>query len=220
MVKNYDVAIVGAGPAGLSAALILGRSRRRVIVFDHNQPRNYAAQAVHGYLGLDGIQPQRFRCQGASQCKAYGVTFVEGEVTGGRYEVVDNRSTFWLEAQPNIAIQARKVLLATGVVDHLPDLPGFHDFYGTTIHHCPYCDGWEHRDKRLVAYGEKLERAVELGLTLRAWSHHGTVLTNGPKPSTEGARRLKRVGISLVCERILRLAHRADQLLGVELEEV
>src|SRR3954464_502906 len=191
MTTNYDVAIVGGGPAGLSGALILGRSRRRVIVFDHSKPRNHAARNVHGYMGLDGIEPRELRRLGVSECKSYGVTFAEGEVMGGRREEVDYRSVFWLEFQSGVSLQARKLLLATGVVDELPELQGFHDFYGTTAHHCPYCDGWEHRDQRLVAYG-KSKSAAKLAIRLLAWSKQVTCCTDGvvlPQPEIDSLRK-------------------------------
>ena len=189
-----DVAIVGGGPAGLSAAMLLGRSRRRVIVIDHGRPRNYAAKAIHGYLGLDGIPPAEFRKLGREQCGIYGVEFVDGEVIGGCRCEVEQGTGFELQMRDGATVRTKKLLLATGVRDELPSIANIADFYGTSVHHCPYCDGWEHRDQRLVAFGQG-ESGVELALMLLNWSPSVTLCTGGTSISAEDVSRLQKHGI-------------------------
>jgi thioredoxin reductase len=202
----FDVAIVGGGPAGLSAALVLGRSRRRVVVVDHGQPRNYAAKAVHCYLGLDGIKPDDLRRSGRDQSAAYGVDFINREVLSACRSETDHGTIFELQLDGEITVRARKILLATGIRDEIPDIANIDEFYGTSVHHCPYCDGWEHRDEHLVAFGQG-DAAVELGLELLNWSATVTVCTNGKAISEKEMARLSK----------RRIAHRNEpvrQLLG------
>jgi thioredoxin reductase len=191
--NQYDVAIVGGGPAGLSAALVLGRCRRRVIVFDHGHPRNYAAQELHGYLGHDGITPGELRNRGRREGELYGVKYVDAEVNGVRH-TDDRRGQFDLEVEGGARVSARKLLLATGVRDKLPDISNIRAFYGKTVHHCPYCDGWEHRDERLVALGEG-KAAIGLALSLRTWSDQVTACVCGEPLEGSDRERAERNGI-------------------------
>jgi thioredoxin reductase len=218
MTELYDVAIVGSGPAGLSAALLLGRSRRRVIVADHGKPRNAAARAVHGFLALDGIEPKDLRKKAVEQCEGYGVTFVNGKVAACCREELDGRSIFCLEIETVGTIRSRKLLLASGVVDELPKLEGFTDFYGATAHHCPYCDGWEHQDKRMVAYGNA-KSVVELAINLLAWTEHVTCCTDGTALSQADIRRLQKYGIDHRPEKISRLTGTGSTLEKVNFSE-
>jgi len=201
---TFDVAIIGGGPAGLSAALLLSRSRRRVVVCDHGRPRNYAAKAVHGFLGLDGIEPSTLRKQAAEECSSYGVAFVHGEVVSASCRETKGKSLFQFELKSGRKIHARKLLLATGVKDQLPKLSGLSDFYGDSIHHCPYCDGWEHRDKRLVAYGKGFSGA-KLAVTLLQWSPSVTCCTDGEPFGSGNRERLQKYGIEVRNERITAL---------------
>jgi thioredoxin reductase len=190
---DYDVAIIGGGPAGLSAALVLGRCRRRVLVIDHGQPRNLAAVEMHGFLGRDGIPPLEFRAIGRRECERYGVEFVDAEVTEIRCRC-DQPSEFEVQTAGRSSLTARKLLLATGVKDCLPDIERIADFYGRTVHHCPYCDGWEHRDKRLAAVGAG-EAAVGLALSLRTWSDKIIACSSGVALEKGDRDRLARNGI-------------------------
>lgn len=209
--EAYDVAIIGGGPAGLSAALVLARSCRRIVACDHGHPRNYAAQAVHGYLGSDGISPSGLRSLGINECRAYGVQFIDAKVRTATCDGKTVRSRFQLELENGQFLIARKLLLATGVLDILPKIHGFADFYGTTIHHCPYCDGWEHRDKRLVALGCG-EAAGKLALTLIGWSPHVTCCTNDRTLGNSIADRLKKYQIGVRSELITEFAGDGDIL--------
>ena len=161
----FDVIIVGAGPAGLSAALILGRCRRKVLVCDAGHPRNAASRALHGYLTRDGIEPAELLRIGREQLSPYKtVQMRSGEVTDARragkgFEITVNDE----------AIASRKLLLATGVVDHLPDIEGLKPLYGRSVFHCPYCDGWEQRDQPIAIYGRE-DRGAGLALELTGWS--------------------------------------------------
>ena len=141
--------IVGGGPAGLSAALMLGRCRRRVLVCDRGEPRNERSAALHGYLTRDGITPAEFRATACDELEPYGVEFRPLGVKDA-WPAQDGFSVALADGRRE---RSRFLLLATGVRDQLPDVPGVAECYGRSVFHCPYCDGWECRDKRLAVFG-------------------------------------------------------------------
>lgn len=206
LVVDFDVGIVGGGPAGLNAAVVLGRCRRRVILFDQGKPRNHATHAVHCYLGLDGIAPHALREQGRSEAYLYGVQILDAEVTSARrLSTVKNQLGAFEVHTAERSFIVRTLLLTTGVVDVLPDIPNIKDFYGRSVHHCPYCDGWEHRDKKLVALG-KADSVIELAASLRTWSGHVTACSNGQPLSAADRRFLVRNDVMIREEKITRLS--------------
>ena len=190
----YDVCIVGAGPAGLSAALILGRCRRRVIVLDSGRPRNAVSGGLHGFLTRDGTHPMKLRELGRAELAHYpSVEVREVEVRAAQR----GDRQFAIELREGPPIRARILLLATGRSDVVPDKKGFHELYGRGIFHCPYCDGWEHRDRPWVAYGRD-SSAVEFALELLMWTSQITVCTDGPATfSAAACARLRRHRIAL-----------------------
>lgn len=206
---EFDVIIVGAGPAGLSAALLLGRCRRRVLVCDSGHPRNAASHSLHGFLTRDGIAPGEFLEIGRIQLLRY--TTVELRST----PVVEARrlnNLFEVTLQSGERVTSRKLLLATGVVDDLPQLDGLQAFYGTSVFHCPYCDGWEMRDQQLAVYGRG-ENGAGLALELTLWSRHLVLCTDGPSELTKKeVERLRRHNIAVREEKIARLEGKAGRL--------
>ena len=199
----YDVVIVGGGPAGLSAALVLGRSRRRVLLCDSGTPRNAASTALHGYLTRDGTPPLELLRLGHADLTPYGIEFRAARVTDGARAGEE----FDIAVEGTERVRARAVLLATGVRDQLPSIPGIDECYGVSVHHCPYCDGWEHRDEALAVIGQGAAGAG-LALSLKTWSDRVVLCTNGPARLTREQReQLAARQIPIHEERIARVEH-------------
>jgi thioredoxin reductase len=198
----YDCVIVGGGPAGLSAALILGRCRRSVLLCDSGQPRNARARELHGFLTRDCTPPLELLQIGREQLQRYPtVEYQQTVVVDGRCE--DRH--FELRLEGGERVTCRKLLLATGVIDELPEVEGLRELYGRSVFHCPYCDGWEHRDLPLAVYG-KGKSGAGLSLTLSLWSKDLVLCTDGPGRIPAGDKaRLKARGVSVRSERIVRL---------------
>jgi thioredoxin reductase len=193
-VEGYDVIIVGAGPAGLSAALILGRCRRTVLICDAGKPRNWASHALHGYLTRDGIDPADFRAIGRRELQRYETVELR-DIGATDAECRDGR--FYVTLADRSEVPARKLLIATGVLDNLPEVPGITELFGRSVFHCPYCDGWEVRDQPIAVYG-KGSRGLGLSLELTAWSRDLVLCTDGPAEiDQEGRERLARNGIAI-----------------------
>jgi thioredoxin reductase len=172
--SSWDCIVVGAGPAGLNAALVLGRARRRVLVLDNGAPRNYATHEMHGVLGHDGLDPAVLRARGRAELARYGVDVITADVQGA--EVLDGAVRLTRDTSADVT---RTVILAMGMLDEVPDVPGFAEVWGTSAHTCPYCDGFEHRDERLAVLAPGA-RGEHLAVLLRQWSHDVVWLSNGP----------------------------------------
>lgn len=210
----HDAIIIGGGPAGLSAALILGRCRRRILVIDRGHPRNEWARHAHGYLTRDNIEPAELLRLGREELTRYGVEFRAAEaVDASRADPRSNASTFRVSLDSGETLGARKLLLATGIKDILPEIPGLRELYGRSVHHCPYCDGWEHKDEPLVALGPG-KAAIGLGLSLLTWSREVTACTQGDGDGVDEAalRRAAAAGLKIRDEPVERLALRDGRL--------
>lgn len=211
---GYDVVIVGAGPAGLSAAIVLGRCRRGVLVCDSGEYRNACSRQMHAYLGRDATDPAQLRVDGRREVSRYdSVQFAEVAVrTAARAA-----RGFDVELADGRTVRCRTLLLATGVVDELPPLPGFEQFYGRSAFHCPYCDGWEQRDQPIAVYGRG-RPGLGLALELTVWSRDLVLCSDGPAGlQPHDVDRLHRNGIAVEERRIAALCGRDGQLTGLEL---
>ncbi len=206
----YEVIVVGGGPAGLSAATILGRCRRQVLVCDDGHYRNQAARALHGFLSRDGIHPAELLRIGREQLARYDVEYREAHVAAA----VCTPQGFELTLADGARLGCRMLLLATGVVDRIPETEGFERLFGAGVFHCPYCDGWEVRDQRLVAYGRG-RNGAGLAAELKAWSGDVRLCTDGPGNLSQADRTLlDGLGIAVHERKIARLegAEHLDQI--------
>jgi len=205
----YDCVVVGGGVAGLSAALMLGRCRRRVLVCDTGRPRNRCSDAVHGFLSRDGIAPAELLRLAREQLTRYDTVELRSA------EVVDatrDPDGFTVRCADGTRLRGRKLLLATGVVDELPPVPGLRELYGTSVFHCPYCDGWEWRDQPIAVYGRG-DGGAGLALGLTVWSRDLLLCTDGPTEVSEQMRgRLDALGIPTREEPVLRFDGAGGQL--------
>ncbi|MDR3662423.1 MAG: NAD(P)/FAD-dependent oxidoreductase [Mycobacterium sp.] len=175
--NEWECIVVGGGAAGLSAALVLGRARRRTLVIDAGEQSNRAADGIGGLLGQDGRPPAELYADGRRELAAYpSVRMVQGQVTG---MAAQDGGPFRLELAGGSVQHADRVLLATGMQYEYPDVPGLEELWGRSVFHCPFCHGWEARDQTLAVLAEG-DRAVHMALLLRAWTDDIVVLTNGP----------------------------------------
>jgi thioredoxin reductase len=198
-----DVLVIGGGPAGLSAALMLGRCRRRVLVCDSGTPRNASARALHGYLTRDGIPPPKLLEIGREELRVYGVELRQVTVV----DVACTPEGFAVQLETGERFASRKLLVATGVRDHVPDIDGLADCYGISVHHCPYCDGWEARDRALAVVGSG-SGAAGLALSLKTWSRNVVICSNGRARIPRVHRdRLATHEVEVIERRIARVEH-------------
>jgi thioredoxin reductase len=197
-----DCVVVGGGPAGLSAALMLGRCRRRVVVCDAGEPRNIRSQGIHGYLTRDGIDPREFLRLARAELAGYDtVELCAVEVT----DVDKVGANFRVICGDGSQLTARKLLLATGVQDQLPPIEGLESLYGTSVHHCPYCDAWEWRDHPMAVYGAS-QAATEVALGLTAWTADVLLCIDGSSDfERDELSQLARFGITVRTDRVIRL---------------
>jgi thioredoxin reductase len=206
------VVIAGAGPAGLSAALVLGRACRRVLLCDTGTPRSWASKQMHAYLSRDGVAPQRFLEIARREVLQYrGVRFLPREVTGARRR----GQHFAVTLGARRTVTARKLLIATGLFDIVPRIPGIDELFGHSVFQCPYCDGWEMRGRRIAVYG-KGQRGFQMARAMTAWARDIVLCTDGPARYREEQRKLlARNHIALVERRIERLEGRRGKLEAV-----
>ncbi|MGF7047563.1 thioredoxin reductase [Paenibacillus sp. DS2015] len=182
----YDCAIIGGGPAGLNAALLLGRARRNVVLFDNNKPRNAVTHASHGFLTQDGVTPAEFRRIAYEEVLRYpSVKHHPAEVT----DIRKLHDGFLITSGEDEPIQSRKLLITTGLKETLPDIPGIKELYGKSLFYCPYCDGWELRDQPLFVLSDN-PNVYHLAKLLYNWSRDLVICTNGRSVLTDEQKRM------------------------------
>jgi thioredoxin reductase len=186
MDQVYDCIVVGAGPGGLSASLFLARYLHKTVTFHNNSPRNEYAHGVHGFLGHHGVSPATLLAKGRDEVMDHGGLIVEACVTEAR-KISDDHFEVTIGADGR-TFASRRLLLATGLRDLTPDCPGFRDFYGVTVHHCPDCDGYESRNQRIAVLGSGT-KTVGFALGLLTWTDKITLITNGNAEDVSIAER-------------------------------
>ena len=215
--KRYDIAVVGGGPAGLSAALWLARYLHKVVVVDSGDPRNWETRGINGYLGHQGIRSPDLRAIGRSECAEYGVEFVGGIVDEA---INETGELFAICLRDGSTIEAPRILLAIGLKDVWPNIPGLDQCYGETVHVCPDCDGYETRDKKTVVVGTG-RRVVGMALALTTWTRQIVICTNGEPPDMEQEvlDQLKALNIPVLDGPIRCVVSKDREISGVELED-
>jgi thioredoxin reductase len=215
-VKRYDVVVIGGGAAGLSGALALVRARRSVLVVDNGTPRNAPAEHVHNYLSRDGVSPAELYSIGRAEVGGYGGEVVIDTVTGVRPG--GSEYGFVVELAGREAVEARRLLVTTGVVDVLPEVAGLAERFGRDVVHCPYCHGWELRDQAIGVLATSL-MAGHQTLLFRQLSEDVTLFLNDVlEPTEEQWEEFAARGISVVQGKVTSLEVTDDKLTGVRLE--
>src|SRR5438105_4700657 len=211
----YDVIIVGGGPAGLNAAVVLGRCRRNVLLFDKGTQRNLSSSGLRNYLTRDNIVPSDFLSIAYKEIKKYRVKTTLAEIVHA--EKLQN-NLFIARDETGSKYYSRKFLIATGLKDNIPAIPGIENFYGKSIFHCPYCDGWEVREKIVGVYA-KNRNGFELAISMKTWSQHVTLYTdrrNYLKPLEKEV--LQKKNIRVVAEKIIALEGKPGRLSRILLD--
>ncbi|MQA01252.1 MAG: FAD-binding protein [Streptosporangiales bacterium] len=215
LADSYEVVVIGGGAAGLNGALLLARARRSVVVIDAGAPRNAPAAGVHGLLGREGTDPAELLAHGRAEVRGYGGHVVPGEVA------VATRTDdgFVVELADSRTVRARRLLVTTGLVDELPDVPGLQARWGRDVLHCPYCHGWEVRD-RAIGVLNSGPMSVHQALLFRQLSADVTFFTHSRQvPTEDEAEQLAARGIRVVPGEVASLEVVDDRLAGVRLTD-
>jgi thioredoxin reductase len=208
---TYDVVIVGGGGAGLSAGLVLGRARRKVAVVDGGKPRNAPASHMQGFLSRDGMSPADLIAAGRREVLGYGVELIGDHV-------VEIDSCLNLHLAGGRVLSARRILIATGVRDELPDIPGVRERWGRDLLHCPYCHGWEIRDQPVGVLGTA-PGAVQHALLIRQWSDDVVFFVHTYDLTSTEQAELEAFGVGIVHGDVAQLVVESDRLVAVELTD-
>lgn len=216
----WDSIIIGGGPAGLSAALAMGRSLRQVLVVDAGQPRNRSASHMHTVLGHEGIDPAELLRRGREEAAHFGASFLDGSVSFVQdAESQEGRRAMVVTLEDGRQLLTRTVVAATGITDTLPEIPGLAQRWGSSVLHCPYCHGWEVRHRRLgvIASGPMALHQAEL---IRQWTDQLTFFSAAAEPLEEEARRrLESRGIVVEPTEVTALHGEGTALIGAELAD-
>jgi thioredoxin reductase len=210
-IAKYDVVVVGGGAAGLSAALVLGRARRRVAVIDAGAPRNAPAARMQGFLSRDGMSPADLLTVGRGEVTGYGVELVEDQV-------VAIEPGFVVGLAGGTVLNARRILVASGVRDELPEIPGVRERWGRDLLHCPYCHGWEVRDQPIGVLGTE-PGSVQHAHLVRQWSDDVAFFVHTYALSAVERAQLEARGVRIVRGEVARLVVEDDRLTGVEMAD-
>ncbi|WP_040984192.1 NAD(P)/FAD-dependent oxidoreductase [Oceanobacillus jeddahense] len=209
----YDCAVIGGGPAGLNAALILGRGRKEVILFDDDTPRNAVTRESHNFITRDGIHPAEFKKAAYEDLNKYPTISVQRNQV---VDIVQTASYFQIQTEIGQVFEAQRIVLATGLKDILPEIEGIHQFYGKSLFGCPYCDGWELKDLPLV-YIAAYPHAFNSVKMVSNWSKDIVVCTNGQASISPQAKTiLSQKNIPVVEDEILRLQGEDGQLKSIQ----
>jgi thioredoxin reductase len=213
--SEYDAVIVGGGAAGLSAALVLSRARRKVLVIDSEAPRNGPAAHMHGFLSRDGMPPGDLLAVGRDEVRGYGGQIVSGSVTDLS---LDGTAKVRVLLADGGRFVARRLLVATGLRDELPEIPGLHDRWARDVLHCPYCHGYEVRDLPLGVIGGS-PNAVGYAQIVRQWSHDVVLFTRGAELTAGQRSELEARAVGVVDGPVARVLVEDDRLSGVEMAD-
>lgn len=213
--KLWDVIIVGAGPAGISAALVLARSRRSVLIIDAGNQRNLKSHGLHNLITRDGILPPDFLHLAHQDLKKYPVTYRQGKITD--IVALKHKTGFTVREDKGTDFKCKRVLLATGVTDNIPDIPGMKELWGCAVFHCPFCDGYECKENTVGLFAQK-HNGYAMSLALRHLSDHVVLFTNGAHYLNPIQKLyLAEKGIKVYTKRIQQLNYEDSKLLSVQL---